>query len=140
MELLKKIVYSLNLSLYVLIAFMVGIFLKQWLLGGIIFLSSGVFIIGYKLSESMMVSRRDRYRNSEWGLLCRKLMWANNGVLMTAALLVIIVVWSGNEQIATSTLPSARSASMISVKKLENFSSAIVTPQISIALYLPIIS
>ena len=41
MELLKKIVYSLNLSLYVLIAFMVGIFLKQWLLGGIIFLSSG---------------------------------------------------------------------------------------------------
>ena len=89
MELLKKIVYSLNLSLYVLIAFMVGIFLKQWLLGGIIF-----------LSESMMVSRRDRYRNSEWGLLCRKLMWANNGVLMTAALLVIIVVWSGNEQIA----------------------------------------
>ena len=96
MELLKKIVYSLNLSLYVLIAFMVGIFLKQWLLGGIIFLSSGVFIIGYKLSESMMVSRRD----SEWGLLCRKLMWANNGVLMTAALLVIIVVWSGNEQIA----------------------------------------
>ena len=100
MELLKKIVYSLNLSLYVLIAFMVGIFLKQWLLGGIIFLSSGVFIIGYKLSESVMVSRRDRYRNSEWGLLCRKLMWANNGVLMTAALLVIIVVWSGNEQIA----------------------------------------
>ena len=92
MELLKKIVYSLNLSLYVLIAFMVGIFLKQWLLGGIIFLSSGVFIIGYKLSESMMVSRRDRYR--------KKLMWANNGVLMTAALLVIIVVWSGNEQIA----------------------------------------
>ena len=68
MELLKKIVYSLNLSLYVLIAFMVGIFLKQWLLGGIILLSSGV--------------------------------WANNGVLMTAALLVIIVVWSGNEQIA----------------------------------------
>ena len=48
----------------------------------------------------MMVSRRDRYRNSEWGLFCRKLMWANNGVLMTAALLVIIVVWSGNEQIA----------------------------------------
>ena len=81
MELLKKIVYSLNLSLYVLIAFMVGIFLKQWLLGGIILLSSGVFI-------------------SEWGLFCRKLMWANNGVLMTAALLVIIVVWSGNEQIA----------------------------------------
>ena len=66
MELLKKIVYSLNLSLYVFIAFMVGIFLKQWLLGGIIFLRSGVFIIGYNLSESMMVSRRDRYRNSEW--------------------------------------------------------------------------
>ena len=100
MEFLKKAVYILNLSLYVLIAFMVGIFLKQWLLGGIILLSSGVFIIGYKLSESMMVSRRDRYHNSEWGLFCRKLVWANNGVLMTAALLVIIVVWSGIEQIA----------------------------------------
>lgn len=99
MEFLKKAVYILNLSLYVLIAFMVGLFLKQWLLGGIILLSSGVFIIGYKLSESMMVSRRDRYRNSEWGLFCRKLVWANNGVLMTVALLVIVVVWLGNEQI-----------------------------------------
>lgn len=100
MEFLKKTVYILNLSLYILIAFMVGLFLKQWTLGGIIFLSSGVFIIGYKLSESLMISRRDRYRNSEWGLFCRKLAWANNGVLMTAALLVIVAIWLGNEQIA----------------------------------------
>lgn len=99
MEFLKKVVYILNLSLYVFFA-LFFIFTKQWLFGGIILVSSGVFVIGYKLSESMMVSRRDRYRNSEWGLFLKKIVWANNGALMTFALLVIVVVWLGNEQIA----------------------------------------
>ncbi|KIO46246.1 MULTISPECIES: hypothetical protein [Sanguibacteroides] len=99
MEFLKKVVYILNLCLYVFFA-LFFIFTKQWLFGGIILVSSGVFVIGYKLSESMMVSRRDRYRNSEWGLFLKKIVWANNGALMTFALLVIVVVWLGNEQIA----------------------------------------
>lgn len=99
MEFLKKVVYILNLCLYVFFA-LFFIFTKQWLFGGIILVSSSVFVIGYKLSESMMVSRRDRYRNSEWGLFLKKIVWANNGALMTFALLVIVVVWLGNEQIA----------------------------------------
>ena len=99
MEFLKKVVYILNLCLYVFFA-LFFIFTKQWLFGGIILVSSGVFVIGYKLSESLMVSRRDRYRNSEWGLFLKKIVWANNGALMTFALLVIVVVWLGNEQIA----------------------------------------
>ena len=99
MEFLKKVVYILNLCLYVFFA-LFFIFTKQWLFGGIILVSSGVFVIGYKMSESMIVSRRDRYRNSEWGLFLKKIVWANNGALMTFALLVIVVVWLGNEQIA----------------------------------------
>lgn len=51
MEFLKKVVYILNLSLYVFFA-LFFIFTKQWLFGGIILVSSGMFVIGYKLSES----------------------------------------------------------------------------------------
>lgn len=99
MEFLKKVVYILNLSLYVFFA-LFFIFTKQWLFGGIILVSSGMFVIGYKLSESMMVSRRDRYRNSEWGLFLKKIVWANNGALMTFALLLIVIALAGDEEIA----------------------------------------
>lgn len=99
MEFLKNVVYILNLSLYVFFA-LFFIFTKQWLLGGIILVSSGMFVVGYKLSEAMMVSRRDRYRNSEWGLFCKKIVWANNGALMTFALLIIVVTWAGDGEIA----------------------------------------
>lgn len=89
MELLKKVVYVLNLSLWFFPA-LYFLFTKIWMIGGMFLSSSIMFVIGYKLSESMIVSRRVRYRNSEWRLFMKKVSWAHSVAGMALGFFVFV--------------------------------------------------
>ncbi len=87
----------LMLSIIIILAFDIFFWSVSWSLGFIGILALLAFIITYALAEEIALSPRDFFRNSEWGVFCKKIGLAWGAALITYAgayfILFFIINW-----------------------------------------------
>lgn len=90
MNVLTKFIYWLCLIGIFAVSILSFLFLG-WQIGLAVLIALPAFIIAYSLSEKFAISRRDKYRNSEWGIFCKKICWAWSSALIIYAIAYIAI-------------------------------------------------
>lgn len=83
----------LLLSVGVLIIFDIFFWSVSWIFGLIGIIAIIAFVIAYCVAEDFSLSPRDYFRNSEWGIFCKKMGWAWGVALMVYAAITVVVLF-----------------------------------------------
>ena len=89
---LTKVLYWLSITAVCGIAVSAGIFIG-WQIGVAALIAVPAFMCAYTLSDKIVVSRRDKYTHSEWGVFCKKMVWAWSTALVVYGLAYIITAY-----------------------------------------------
>lgn len=92
MKILTKFILIASLIAVIAIAVLAWIFIG-WQIGLAGIIAVMAFLIGYLSSEKFVVSRRDKYVKSEWGVFCKRIAWAWGAAAIVYAISYIVIAY-----------------------------------------------